>query len=55
MCAFVTARIVFILPQTYLPLYLIDTLHMDKVGAHYFYPSGMMQITCLTNGHALLV
>ena len=31
MCGFVTARIIFIVPQTYLPIYLTDTLKMSKV------------------------
>ena len=30
-CGFVAARVVVILPQTYLPLYLLDTLNMDRV------------------------
>lgn len=30
-CGFVTARIIFVVPQTYLPLYLTDTLRMKKV------------------------
>lgn len=30
-CGFVAARYVVILPQTYIPLYYIDTLKMDKV------------------------
>ena len=31
-CGFVAARIVVVLPQTYLPFYLIDTLNMDRVS-----------------------
>ena len=34
MCGFVTARIIFIVPQTYLPIYLTDTLNMSKVSIH---------------------
>ncbi|CAI7994339.1 Major facilitator superfamily domain-containing protein 12 [Geodia barretti] len=30
MCGFVSARIIFIVPQTYLPIYLTDTLQLNK-------------------------
>ena len=33
-CAFVSARAIVILPQTYIPLYLIETLGMDRVSEY---------------------
>ena len=30
-CAFVAARVVILLPQGFIPLYLLDTLKMDRV------------------------
>ena len=61
-CGYVAARVVVILPQTYLPLYLIDTLKMDRVGSNnyvmyvectlylYIVVIGVLTLTC--NGSA---
>ena len=31
-CAFATAKVIYLIPQIYMSLYLLDTLKMDKVG-----------------------
>ncbi len=34
-CGYAAARLMIILPQTYIPLYFLNTLHMDKVGVRH--------------------
>lgn len=31
-CTFIVAKLVTVIPLTYLPFYLLETLEMDKVG-----------------------
>ena len=47
-CGFVAARYIVILPQTYIPLYFIDTLGMDKVEPN---PKIMHQLSVLLHVH----
>lgn len=54
-CGLTTAKVVYLIPQTYMSLYFLDTLNMDKVSGKETYTQvlGSIQLFFIHNRRAL--